>query len=665
MRTTSAVVWLGLAVAVGAAPLACGGEVTIFGGSPGGGAAGAGGGASGGSSAGGASTGGGATGGTATGGASPGGETECADGLDDDGDGLVDCADPDCDAAPVCQGPVEICTNGLDDDGDGLADCADPDCASEPACGGAWICAQILTCSQGCGPDLACIDGCKAAGCASAQAAFDGLQQCLIDHCLAECIGDPGGPTCQGCMATSCSAMVDACLADGCQGPVELACDNGLDDDGDGLVDCADADCVFHPSCQGQVETACENGLDDDGDGPVDCADSDCVGSPACGGALWRCSQILVCTQSCSGDFACIAACKANGCPTAQAAFQDVQNCLMTHCLAPCASDPGSPTCQSCMSGSCGSETSACLANTCQGGGVEGDCANAWDDDADGLVDCADSDCVADPVCQGQVETHCTDGLDDDGDGLVDCADADCAADQACVGVGPTCSEVLTCAQGCAGDLGCSMACEAAGCPTAQALYGDVESCLVNQCLVECVGDAGSPACQACMVAACAAELGACVADACQGVGTETACADSLDNDGDGAADCADTDCFADPVCAGLVETACDNGQDDDGDGPVDCADSDCAGDPVCGPGTTCGEVLVCTQGCGFSLGCFLGCRNDGCPSAQAAWGDVQSCMLGTCLLTCVLGPGSPDCQTCMAANCTSQLAACITDDCT
>ena len=46
----------------------------------------------------------------------------CDNGLDDDGDGLVDGADPD------CQLVQEICDNGLDDDGDGLVDGADPDC---------------------------------------------------------------------------------------------------------------------------------------------------------------------------------------------------------------------------------------------------------------------------------------------------------------------------------------------------------------------------------------------------------------------------------------------------------------------------------------------------------------------------------------------------------
>jgi hypothetical protein len=52
----------------------------------------------------------------------------CEDRVDNDGDGLVDCMDPDC---PICQ---EDCDNGQDDDFDNLTDCADPDCNILPAC---------------------------------------------------------------------------------------------------------------------------------------------------------------------------------------------------------------------------------------------------------------------------------------------------------------------------------------------------------------------------------------------------------------------------------------------------------------------------------------------------------------------------------------------------
>ena len=47
----------------------------------------------------------------------------CSDGKDNDGDGLVDNADPDCD--PVA---ILICADGFDNDGDGLVDLDDPGC---------------------------------------------------------------------------------------------------------------------------------------------------------------------------------------------------------------------------------------------------------------------------------------------------------------------------------------------------------------------------------------------------------------------------------------------------------------------------------------------------------------------------------------------------------
>lgn len=59
---------------------------------------------------------------------------DCYNGLDDDGDGLIDCDDPDCAEDPYCLPPPENCANGIDDDGDGLIDCDDPDCKESRLC---------------------------------------------------------------------------------------------------------------------------------------------------------------------------------------------------------------------------------------------------------------------------------------------------------------------------------------------------------------------------------------------------------------------------------------------------------------------------------------------------------------------------------------------------
>jgi hypothetical protein len=50
-------------------------------------------------------------------------ETNCADGIDNDGDGLVDCKDPDCPACspPTCPTGMECC-DGIDNNGDGKID---------------------------------------------------------------------------------------------------------------------------------------------------------------------------------------------------------------------------------------------------------------------------------------------------------------------------------------------------------------------------------------------------------------------------------------------------------------------------------------------------------------------------------------------------------------
>lgn len=107
---------------------------------------------------------------------SPGPETNCTNGIDDDCDGLIDAADPDCQAS--CVPLPEQCFNGVDDDCDGLVDFADPDCVLLP-CG-----ADVCPFGYLCFPDSYCHSHCE-----------DGAPD--YDESDSDC----GGADCQRCTA--------------------------------------------------------------------------------------------------------------------------------------------------------------------------------------------------------------------------------------------------------------------------------------------------------------------------------------------------------------------------------------------------------------------------------------------------------------------------------
>ena len=158
-------------------------------------------------------------------------ETICADGVDNDEDGAIDCADSDCADDPICAATAENCVNGADDDGDGAIDCDDSDCAEHPTC----VASEDI-----------CDDG------------LDNDEDGVTDCDDSDCDGDPA-----------------------CAEPVEDICDDELDNDEDGDIDCDDTDCIDDPFCIPPVEI-CDNGADDDDDGDIDCEDSDCADDPIC-----------------------------------------------------------------------------------------------------------------------------------------------------------------------------------------------------------------------------------------------------------------------------------------------------------------------------------------------------------------------------------------------
>ena len=295
----------------------------------------------------------------------------------------------------------------------------------------------------------------------------------------------------------------------------EQSCDDGSDDDGDGLVDCADPDCA--PDCDSHptTETSCENGLDDDLDGDRDCDDLDCTGAPVC-----------CLGAGCVGPEICDNGVDDNADGSTDCADQQCRAapfCQRVELCDNAVDDDGN--------GRVDCDDAACAA--APGCALPERCGNALDDDLDGLTDCADPDCATDPACA--TPELCGNGLDDDGDGATDCADLDCD-------VLPACNPAEDCGNGLDDD-------------------GDGTSdCADSDC-------AALPACNP----------------------TED-CGNGIDDDGDSFVDCADFDCSPLPACQ--PTESCGNGSDDDGDRLVDCADPDCSAVPACAQTVAPGDLV-------------------------------------------------------------------------
>ena len=175
---------------------------------------------------------------------------------------------------------VEDCNNGVDDDGDGYIDCDDLDCSNNSDCGGSDDGSCAVYGCVGYTPENSC-------QCNSLCVDFD---NCCIDY-EAVC-GDvePSTEDCTNGIDDDGDGFVDCddWNCDGTIGDADPACEgsgsgedcgNGLDDDGDGYIDCNDFDCDDDLSC---IETDCSDNLDNDQDGYVDCDDFDCEGNPEC-----------------------------------------------------------------------------------------------------------------------------------------------------------------------------------------------------------------------------------------------------------------------------------------------------------------------------------------------------------------------------------------------
>jgi RHS repeat-associated protein len=603
-------------------------------------------------------------------------ETICDDTTDDDGDWMVDCSDPDCAGVGVCSiwwesqcGVGDCCVDTLDNDGNGLTDCDDPRCFGRGACAAELVdraCTDLIdedgdylygcfdpdcvgheNCAEGSGQWG---DDCEQNGDCAASELSDGRTIPLCSPagrltttatCTMGCIaGEAGCPTGQTCIEIPntpgqafcvpwCSSDADCGSGELCQARWNLAthvcgppcnsdadcggtecniegrctpyqteiCNDGLDDDLSGTADCNDTDCTWNRRYCPLREEFCTDANDNDGDGDADCADVDCWRSAAC---PWPCLDDAHCATGWLCDEA-------------------EESCF--------AVDPE----LNCWDGldDDGDGLRDCFDPDCDSGGScqEWDCADGLDNEGDLLVDCDDPQCGGWPACAPPPPEDCATFGDEDGDGWADCLDAACVATAACVAgglpPGATCtahSACLTLGDGalpvCLPSLGdlsifeattassgarvCTETCDpsAPACPGgASCIELDAEHGL---CVATCVGNSDCLNGQHCRLVdgLPLAELGVCAADCTTNsdcassicdeptglcVAHTEKCGNGVDDNGDGAIDCADPLCIeVEPGCVEAHETSCGDGADNDADGFGDCLDPDCTAAAVC-----------------------------------------------------------------------------------
>jgi hypothetical protein len=260
----------------------------------------------------------------------------CNDGIDNNCNNIIDCADPECFYNPACPAVPEICNNGVDDDHDTLIDCADPDCANNPYCKeqqSNCLTAKLIPGTGSYYGDTTGNVGDNHGSCGGAAGeavfyfilnepsfvhldtvgtSFDSALYVRLGSCKSGqelgCDDDSGGSWAALLEFTilypgTYYVFVDGYAIDPDMGPnegpfqlnVEIVpnpaeiCDDGIDNDGDHYVDCADPECVNASNCYlcngGALPepeigvAACTDGHDNDCDGKTDCADDDCKAS--------------------------------------------------------------------------------------------------------------------------------------------------------------------------------------------------------------------------------------------------------------------------------------------------------------------------------------------------------------------------------------------------
>ena len=194
---------------------------------------------------------------------------KCIDNIDNDGDGLVDCRDPECQPLMICkEDNSQNCNDAIDNDGDGLIDCDDPECLQFLYCD-----EDGEQCSDGIDNDLDGLIDCQEPNC---QDELYCNENNLITCCDGRDNDNDGRIDCEEAECQQYLYCREHSFAD---------CTDGIDNDFDGLIDCADPNCQLLNIFACTLENSainCSDGIDNDDDGLVDCLDPECAQFDAC-----------------------------------------------------------------------------------------------------------------------------------------------------------------------------------------------------------------------------------------------------------------------------------------------------------------------------------------------------------------------------------------------
>jgi hypothetical protein len=345
-------------------------------------------------------------------------------------------------------------------------------------------------------------------------------------------------------MRSAVLLFVALCAAAGPAGAAEVTCDDRLDDDVDGLVDCVDPDCVGHPACAD---------FDSDGDGALndsDCAPLDPGAIQVPGGAAVRVARVPGTAATVRVSWNDLRSSAGSGVRAlvGRGPLTDLRAGLGFAGMQALATASDALELDDAGGGAGGSYYLVRLDNPCGDGPgwplADTDCTNGIDDDLDGLVDCDDLSCASHPAC---------------------CVPSSCVAPEVTLFPSATCQTwVLDAACGprfAAVSLGTSARCvfttclcggqavtdvllrlDAPDCLTPVAVNHD--TCGIGPHLAFQPGAAGAFVLEVRSVIA-----GGRVACTVAYFLEEPDCSDGLDNDGDGDVDCADSDCAGIPPC--------------------------------------------------------------------------------------------------------------------